>query len=132
MTLSRRTREIVLAAVSILIIVPVGLYGKRGYHGPAALWVKDSLGGVFYVIFWCLAAVIALPRVKASRIAIGVLAGTCFLEFLQLWHPPLLEAARANFVGRTILGNYFDWNDFPYYFIGAACAWPWMRAIGRS
>ena len=89
------------------------------------------MGGVFYVIFWCLVVAILLPRAKAARIAATVLVATCILEFLQAWHPPLLEAARGNFIGRTILGSYFDWGDFLYYFVGAAIGWAWLRAIGR-
>jgi hypothetical protein len=118
--------------LSILLIVPVGLYSKRGYHGPGAAWVHDSLGGVFYVIFWCLVASLVPVRWKAAWIAAAVLIGTCILEFLQAWHPPLLEMARSTFVGRTILGSYFDWFDFPYYFAGAAIGWVWLRAIGRE
>ncbi len=38
---------------SLLIIVPLGLYSKF-YSGPAANWVNNSLGGVFYEVFWCL------------------------------------------------------------------------------
>jgi len=113
---------------SLIVVAALGLYAKRGYDGPAALWVHDSLGGIFYEIFWCLALGIALPRWKASRIAAAVLIATCILEFLQLWHPPMLELARANFIGRTILGSYFDWGDFPYYFIGSAIGWAWLRA----
>ncbi len=117
---------------SLIFIVTIGLYAKRVYDGPAALWVRDSVGGVFYEIFWCLALSIALPRWKASRIAAVVLIATCVLEFLQLWHPPLLEIARSNFFGRTILGSYFDWGDFPYYFAGSAIGWGWVRVTERA
>ncbi|HEY1494825.1 MAG TPA: DUF2809 domain-containing protein [Candidatus Solibacter sp.] len=116
---------------SIAIVVPVGFYGKRLYHGPAAHWVADSFGGVFYEILWCLVLALLIPRWKASRIALTVLIATCILEFLQLWHPPLLEWLRSFFIGRTILGSFFDWSDFPYYFIGSALGWLWLRAIGH-
>jgi hypothetical protein len=128
---SQRSREILLAAASMAVIVPLGLYAKRGYHGPAAAWARDSAGGVLYVIFWCLVLAMLLPHTKAVRIAAAVVIATCILEFLQAWHPPLLEAARSHFVGRTILGSYFDWGDFPYYFAGGAAGWAWLRAIGR-
>jgi len=120
------------SAASLFVIGLFGFYAKRGYHGPAELWVHDSAGGVFYEVFWCLALAIALPRWKAPRIAAVVLVATCILEFLQLWHTPLLELARANFLGRTILGSYFDWRDFSYYFIGSAIGWGWLRAIGHA
>jgi hypothetical protein len=41
-----------------------------------------------------------------------VLVATCLLEFLQLWHPPLLEAVRSTFIGRTVLGTSFTWNVY--------------------
>jgi hypothetical protein len=130
--LSSRKREVLVIAASTVLFALLGLYAKRGYHGPGAAWARDSVGGVFYVVFWCLVVALLLPRVTAGRIAVGVLIATCILEFLQLWHPPLLKAARDTFIGRTILGSYFDWGDFLYYFVGAAIGWAWLRAIGRS
>jgi hypothetical protein len=117
--------------LSIAVVVPVGLYGKR-YRGPGAHWVNDSLGGVFYVILFCLVLGLCLPRWRARQIAIVVLIATCFLEFLQLWHPPFLEWLRSYFLGRLILGSYFDWSDFPYYFVGSALGWLWLRGIGHD
>ncbi len=117
-------------AVSLLIIVPVGFYSKF-YRGPAASWVNDSLGGLFYVVFWCLAVFLVCPRWKPRPTAVGVLFATCVLEFMQLWHPPFLEFLRSYFLGRTILGTFFDWSDFPYYFIGSAIGWYWLTLLAR-
>jgi hypothetical protein len=128
--LLQRIRRDAPTLLSIAIIVPVGFYSKV-YRGPASHWVNDSLGGLFYVIFWCLVVSVLLPRVRAARITLGVLAGTCTIEFLQRWHPPFLEYLRSFFIGRSILGSYFDWYDFPYYFAGAALGWLWLRALGR-
>jgi len=89
--------------VSLCIVVPIGLYTKR-YAGPAACWVNDSLGGVFYEM-------------------------TCLLEFLQLWHPPLLECVRSTWIGRTALGTSFTWLDFPYYLVGCGIGWAWLRGL---
>lgn len=118
------------AAVSILILVPLGFYSKF-YRGPAADWVNDSLGGAFYVIFWCLVVFFFAPQWPPRRIAAGVVGATCTLEFLQLWHPPLLEMLRSHFLGRTILGTTFDWMDFPYYFLGGVVGWYWVYRLGR-
>jgi hypothetical protein len=128
----RSLRRPTLILASLALITPLGFYSKRGYRGPAAHWVHDSLGGVFYEIFWCLVLALVLPRWKASTIGALVLAATCILEFLQLWHPPLLEWPRSFFIGRTILGSYFDWWDFPYYFAGSALGWAWLRLIARA
>src|SRR3954469_7215078 len=103
----RITRRTVAGLVSLAIVAPAGLYSKRYYHGPADRFVHDSLGGVIYVILWCLVWATVRPAWGAGRIAAGVLAVTCVLEFLQLWHPPLLEWLRSFFLGRAILGSYF-------------------------
>ncbi|MBN2601780.1 MAG: DUF2809 domain-containing protein [Candidatus Marinimicrobia bacterium] len=104
--------------LSIILITPIGFYSKF-YNGYLHYWVNNSLGGVFYEIFWCLVLALFFRRLTSFQIAASVLIATCILEFLQLWHPPFLEALRHNFFGVTILGNAFTWSDFPYYFIGS-------------
>ena len=127
----KNSRRVALLMVSVVVVALLGFYAKRGYHGPAAAWVADSVGGAVYEIFWCLVLALALPYWRASRIAVVVLIVTCALEFLQLWHPPVLEWMRSFFLGHAILGSYFDWLDFPYYFAGSAAGWLWLRAITR-
>ncbi len=124
-------RRWILGLMSLAVVVPSGFYGKF-YKGPGAHWVNDSLGGVFYDIMWCLVPGLLLPHWKAARIAVVVLTATCLLEFMQLWHPPFLEWLRSFFIGRTILGSYFDWTDFPYYFAGSRLGWLWLRGIGHD
>jgi hypothetical protein len=114
--------------LSLALIVPAGFYCKF-YRGPLHVWVNDSLGGTFYVAFWCLVVFLLWPRAASVRIAAGVLVATCVLEFLQLWHPPFLEMLRSHFLGATILGTTFDWGDFPYYFLGAGAGWFWVNRI---
>ncbi|NIO82881.1 MAG: DUF2809 domain-containing protein, partial [Candidatus Aminicenantes bacterium] len=92
-------------------------------------WVNDSLGGSFYEIFWCLVAFLFFQKSKPWKIATIVLTITCLLEFLQLWHPPFLQAIRRNFIGVTIFGDSFTWSDFPYYFVGSGIGWVWLRWI---
>jgi hypothetical protein len=116
--------------ISLAVIVPVGFESKF-YRGPACVWVNDSLGGAFYDIFWCLAAFFVFPEGRPLAIAVCVLVCTCILEFTQLWHPPFLEYLRGYFIGRTILGTTFAWSDFPYYFMGSAAGWCWMKALQR-
>jgi len=113
----------------LVLVTPLGFYTKF-YAGPGRGWVNDSLGGLFYVVFWCLAVTFVRPRSRPGVVAVSVLGVTCLLEFLQLWHPPFLEMIRSHFIGRTLIGDYFDWNDFPYYFAGAGIGWAlakWIR-----
>jgi len=107
-----------IVIIALLILTPIGFYSKF-YSGPLHYWVNNSLGGVFYEMFWCLVLALFFKRLKPFQIACIVLLATCLLEFLQLWHPPFLVSLRSNFIGVTILGNAFTWSDFPYYFIGS-------------
>jgi hypothetical protein len=125
-----RSKRVRLTLISILFIVPVGLYSKF-YRGQAARWVNDSLGGVLYVIFWCLFAFLLLSNAKPWKIAAAVFVITCSFEFLQLWHPPFLEFLRSHIAGRTILGTSFTWSDFPYYLVGSGIGWLWLKSLQK-
>lgn len=106
------------AVIYLLILTPLGFYTKF-YDGYAAVWVNNALGGVLYVIFWCLVIFLIFPKGNPLLIATIVFGATCFLETLQLWHPPFLNYLRSFFIGRTVLGTSFAWSDFPHYFAGA-------------
>lgn len=106
------------ALILLLLVTPFGFYTKI-YLGPGASWVNDSLGGVFYEIFWCLLVFLLMVNARALVIATSVFMVTCFLEVLQLWHPKFLEIIRSYFIGRTLLGTSFNLYDFIYYFIGS-------------
>ncbi|MHC4966858.1 MAG: ribosomal maturation YjgA family protein [Planctomycetota bacterium] len=120
------------ALVSIVVIVPLG-FALKFYGGPGQAWVNNSLAGVAYEIFWCLAVFAAWPRRAAiTRIVAGVFTVTCALEILQLWNPPWLEAIRSTWAGRAIVGTTFVWSDFAYYVLGCALGWLWLHAIARG
>jgi len=123
-----QVRQRLPTLLSILIITPVGFY-SRFYDGPAASLVNNYLGGTFYVIFWSLSVYLFLPSRKTWMIAVAVLVATCLLEFLQVYHHPILELIRGSFIGVTILGNSFSWADFPWYFLGAGIGWFWIERI---
>jgi len=117
--------------VSLLITIPLGFYTKF-HEGILQEWVNNSLGGVFYEIFWILLIVFIFPRISPRKSALSVLIVTCLLEILQLWHPPFLELLRSSFIGRTILGNCFTWSDFPYYIIGSFFGWLLLIKIKKA
>ena len=123
-----RLKQDIQIYVSLLVIVPLG-FSTKFYTGYGQIWVRDSLGGVFYEIFWCLAVYLFCRRLRIGVIVAIVLVVTCCLEFLQLWHPLFLEYLRGNFIGRTILGTSFSWSDFPYYFIGCGIGWLWLKKL---
>lgn len=118
------------AALSLVVVLVAGIFAKF-YAGTARDWVNNSLAGVFYVVFWCLFASLLLPRTAARKIVTAVFVATCFLEFLQLWHPPFLEWLRSSFLGRALLGTSFVWSDLPYYALGSGLGWLWIVGLRR-
>ena len=120
-------RERVIPFVAALMTGLLG-YGLR-FYAPVPGWLRDASGGVAYVIFWMFAAVLVKPASAALQVSITVLALTCGIEFLQLWHPAWLEQIRRTLPGRLILGTTFDWLDFPPYLLGAILGWNLLRVI---
>jgi hypothetical protein len=110
--------------VALLLITPAG-FATKFYRGPFSAWVADSLSGVFYEVFWCLAASFFFMRTGGKKTAIWVFAVTCILEIFQLWHPPFLETIRSTFIGRALIGTSFSWLDFLHYALGSLAGW-WL------
>lgn len=121
-------RQRTWTVVSLFVIVPVGVYTKF-YQGPAAEWVSNSLGGVFYEIFWCLLVFLIVPYARTWVMAVAVLLLTCMLEFMQLWNPAALTYVRSFILGAALIGTTFSWSDFPYYFAGSAIGWLWISSL---
>jgi len=119
-SVSRRRRCFSLM-VSIIVAV-LGLYSKY-YAGPAAAWVIKSLGGVFYVIFWCQVIHLIRPDFSPLPVSIIVVIITCAIEFTQLSQADTLEYIRRTFAGRALIGHSFNPLDFPYYIAGGFIAW---------
>ena len=113
---------------SLVVLVPIGFYSKL-YDGPGHPWVNNSLGGILYVIFWCLFGYLVFPRARPRAIIVTVFIVTCILECLQPWQANFLEAIRSTFIGRTLIGTTFTWTDFPYYVIGCAISGFWIRIL---
>ncbi len=137
MTSEAMTSEIakrrMIAGSLVPLVIAIGL-GCKYYRG-AGSEVINNFGpaSVAYVLLWMLLLFLIVPRVECVwQIAIGVCLGTCLLEFLQLWHPPWLEALRATLLGRLVFGNTFSWWDFPAYFIGCLLGVAVLRGICRK
>ncbi|MDJ0775059.1 MAG: DUF2809 domain-containing protein [Mastigocoleus sp. MO_167.B18] len=115
----------VVLLLSIAIIVPLG-YIIRFSPITGFEWLNDVFGSIAYEIFWILLFAAIAPKISAFKVALGVCIATCGLEFLQLWQPSFLQAARSTLPGRLVLGNTFVWSDFPPYFIGSFLGWVWI------
>jgi hypothetical protein len=118
-----------LIIISLLIVVAMGFLFKF-YSGPAHEWFNNYGAALFYEIFWCLFVFLLVRNRKAvMQIPLWVFSITCGLEFLQLWHPPILEQFRATFLGRILIGTTFVWWDFLYYAVGCLLGWFWLRQL---
>ncbi len=124
------SKQRLLIILLLIMIVPIGFFTKF-YSGPAQDWISNSVGGLLYEIFWCLVLYFLFPKTRILLLAMIVLLTTCFLEFMQLWHPLFLEYLRSNFIGRTILGNAFNWMDFPYYIVGSFLGYVLLKFISK-
>ena len=110
------------------IVTPLG-FATKFYSGPGASWLLSSAGGLLYVTFWILFVCLIAPSVSGLLVSTTVLLVTCLLEVLQLWHPPLLQPVRSTFIGQAILGDTFDWSDFPYYAAGALAGYLLVKRV---
>ena len=128
---SNPKKQRLLTLFIMAALIPLGLASKL-YTGTGQAWVHGHLGGVIYVLFWCLAALLLWPRARPWRIASAVLLATCALEFLQLWQPTWLQQVRGTFMGAALLGTSFVWWDFLYYVLGCTGAWLLMRRLKKS
>jgi len=114
--------------IAIIIIIPLGLVSKF-YNSPLYQWLNNYSGGIFYEIFWILLVILINPKIPPLIAAIWVFMITALLEFMQLWHPPFLEAIRATLIGRLLIGTTFDWWDFPHYILGCTITWLGLKTL---
>ncbi|XHX81040.1 MAG: DUF2809 domain-containing protein [Stenomitos frigidus ULC029] len=120
----------------LVLLVSMSLVASLGYiirfaQTPTFAWLNDALGSIAYEIFWILLIAFFTPRTFLQAIAVSECLTTCGIEWLQLWHPPFLEAARATLAGELVLGNTFNWLDFPSYMINSGLGWLWARSLQR-
>ncbi|MCD6117512.1 DUF2809 domain-containing protein [bacterium] len=114
--------------LTIAAIVPLG-FGTKFYSGPLAKWVNIYGGGVLYVIFWSLFLALVFPRFRILYNVISVFTVTCILEFLQLWHPLILEKVRSVFIGRALIGTTFSFLDIIHYSAGSFIVYVFLCSL---
>lgn len=122
-------RRRILIIISLLIIIPLGLFSKA-YTGVAQEWVRDYSGDILYEIFWCLFFGWFLTSKKAiAKIPLWVFVVTCAIEVTQLWFKFVPVAIRSSLIWKLLLGSSFAWWDFPHYAFGSLLGWLWLRTI---
>jgi hypothetical protein len=130
----RGGRPLVIAArwglllASLAAALVLGL-ATQLYEGAYSGWVARELCGVPYALAWCFGLALLRPTARPAWLAAWAVSLCCAIEGLQLWHPHLLEVARATELGRLALGSGFSWLDMPWYAVGGAVGWAWLRLL---
>ena len=127
----------ILIFISLLIIIPIGLYSKA-YTGIAQGWVNGYSGDVLYEILWCLIIFWFIRPIRnlnklantTFKIAFWVFAITCVIEVSQLWFYLVPSTVRSHIIWKLLLGAGFDWWDFPHYAFGSLIGWGLIYSIG--
>ncbi len=83
------------------------------------------------MVFWCLIVSLVWSSANHRRIGVVVFLVTCLIEISQVWHPAFLVAPRATHIGGAILGDDFDWGDFPHYALGAVVGTYALKLLNR-
>jgi hypothetical protein len=119
-------------ALCLLLTVLLGV-GSFLLQGTSLDGIANFAGGGLYVIALIFFILALAPKYSQLQHRLPLCAFaflfTCAIEFLQLWHLPILESIRSTLPGRLVLGNTFSWMDFPAYFVGALVA-SWTLNLG--
>lgn len=125
-------RRRILILISLLIIIPLGLFSKA-YTGVAQEWVRGYSGAILYEIFWCLLFGWFFPSKQAiAKIPLWVFVVTCAIEVTQLWFKFVPVAIRSTLIWKLLLGSSFAWWDFPHYALGSLLGWLWLKALNNT
>jgi glycopeptide antibiotics resistance protein len=112
----------------MVLIIPFG-YSVRFSTGLNLPVLQDVVGSLAYQVLIMFLVAFFYPRLSLAKIAIGVFIFSAAIEFLQLWQAPWIQAIRATWAGRVILGNTFLWADFPPYALGCLLGWVGLRSL---
>jgi hypothetical protein len=116
--------------IGMILIIPLG-YSVRFATGLGSPVFQDVFGSIAYQILLMFLFAFFYPRVNLVKVAIGVFILSSAIELLQLWQPPFLQAIRATWAGRVLLGNTFLLADFPPYAIGSFIGWLGLKRLRR-
>lgn len=121
-----RARTRLAAAGAALVTVGAGLGLRAVAAGNPAKYGGDAL----YTVLIFALIVLAVPRVTALRAAVGALAVSWAVEFLQLTGVPA-ELSRHSTIARLVLGSTFNPPDLFWYAVGAGAGWLGLTAAAR-
>ncbi len=120
------TRTRLLAALAIVVVIPIGLFARSQRDGadPSVLlgFLATYLGDTLWPFMFFFIGRFCFPNAFGRTLFFATLVITLSLEFGQLWNPPALYWLRQQpFIG-FVLGNHFVWSDVICCWAGALFA----------
>ena len=109
-----------LYSIAAFIVIALGLASRWDAVGLSwfvAKYSGDALWGLIVFIGWAF----LFPSFSTRVVAVLAVAFACAVEFSQLFHPPWLDAIRANKLCGLVLGtpsSTFAWGDIVAYLVG--------------
>jgi hypothetical protein len=101
------------------LVICAGLLWRSGRFPLSSFLTKyggDSLWAL--MVFLCFGFV--FRRSSTFRISLGAVCFAWFVEFLQLYHAPWIDAIRTTRPGQLVLGSSFNSPDLIAYVAGIA------------
>lgn len=103
----------------MLLVIGVGLF-LRSRFCPAPPIIEKYGGDALWAMVVFLGLGFVFPRAATFTLALSALTISWAVEFSQIYHSPWLDALRATFPGKLILGSTFNLPDLPAYAFGIA------------
>ncbi len=126
MSTQRTARNRILAALVVLLVIPVGLLARSLRAGADAAtlpgFLATYMGDALWPIMFFFLGRVVFPLANRWPLAAFTLGLTLTLEFGQLWQPAWLQWLREQPVIGFILGNSFVWSDVVCLVVGSVVA----------
>jgi hypothetical protein len=119
MLLVNRIRAIYILFAVVTITVGLLVHLRGTALAPA---VRDATGDALWAAMVTWWAGVLAPAARPALRGAAAYAISVGVEASQLYHAPMIDAARATLVGKLILGSGFDPRDLAAYAVGVAGA----------
>lgn len=124
MAIERVSRIRLLAALVVLLVIPVGLFARshRAEADPATLsgFLATYTGDTLWPIMFFFIGRFVFPLADRWSLVAFTLVLTLTLEFGQLWQPASLQWLREQPVIGFMLGESFVWSDVVCLLVGSS------------
>jgi len=114
-----RKRSRVKYALAIVLVIGLGLLWRSGRLPLPAFLTKYGGDALWAVVVFLGVGFVFCPW-STARVAVVAACFSVAVECSQLYHAPWIEAMRANWLGRLVLGTTFQCADLLAYAVGIA------------